>query len=101
MSKLFDLTLAAMQRVDTAPPPEPIPSPSPEHESASELRKMRLSTLQDMRPVINQEKVQFVLDKLPIRGAAWAREFMDRVEGFDAWPKYVRQFVETAEQEAA
>jgi hypothetical protein len=51
-------------------------------------------------PVINQDKIRFVLDKLKVRGPGWAREFVDRVEGFDVWPQHVQAAVQAAEREA-
>lgn len=51
-------------------------------------------------PVINQDTIRFVLDKLNVRGPTWAREFMDRVEGFDQWPQHVQAAVQAAEREA-
>jgi phage/plasmid-associated DNA primase len=51
-------------------------------------------------PVINRDKIRFVLDKLKVRGPTWAREFMDRVEGFEKWPPHVQAAVQAAEREA-
>jgi hypothetical protein len=51
-------------------------------------------------PYITSEKITFVLEKIPVRGSAWAREFMDRVEGFDRWPQRVQAAVQAAEREA-
>ena len=51
-------------------------------------------------PAINQDQIRFVLDKLMLRGPTWAREFMDRVEGFDRWPQHVQAVVQAAEREA-
>jgi hypothetical protein len=55
--------------------------------------RVRLSTVQDLIPRITPEKIEFVLDQLPKRGPAWAREYMDRIEGFAHWPKRVQQKV--------
>ncbi len=42
------------------------------------------------RPQVNPEKIRFVLDQLPKRGALWARGYLDRVEGPDKWPAHIR-----------
>jgi hypothetical protein len=54
----------------------------------------------NLRPVINQDKIRFVVDKLTLRGPTWAREFMERVEGFEKWPQHVQAAVQAAEREA-
>jgi hypothetical protein len=48
----------------------------------------------------NQDQICFVLDTLMLRGPTWAREFMDRVEGFDLWPQHVQAAMQAAEREA-
>ena len=58
------------------------------------------SLTRNLRPVINQDKIRLVLDKLNVRGPTWAREFMDRVEGFAYWPQHVQAAVQAAEREA-
>jgi hypothetical protein len=50
-------------------------------------------------PVINQNKIHFVLDKFALRGPTWAREFMNRIEGFALWSQHV-QAVQAAERVA-
>jgi hypothetical protein len=51
-------------------------------------------------PVINGGQIRFVLRKLNGRGPTWARECMDRVEGFDCWLQHVQAAVQAAEREA-
>jgi hypothetical protein len=51
-------------------------------------------------PVINQDQIRVVLDTRTLRGSAWAREYMDRVEGFEKWPQHVQAAVQAAEREA-
>ena len=51
-------------------------------------------------PLIHQDTIRFVLRKLTLRGPTWARECMDRVEGFDRWPQQVQAAVQAAEREA-
>jgi hypothetical protein len=51
-------------------------------------------------PLINQDMIRLVLDMRALRGPTWAREFMDRVEGFDVWPQHVQAAVQAAEREA-
>jgi hypothetical protein len=63
------------------------------------VRKTHLTTKDEATPRINADKVNFVLDKLPTRGAAWARAYMGRVEGFEKWPHHVQSAVQEAEQE--
>jgi hypothetical protein len=48
----------------------------------------------------NYDKIRFVFRKLTLRGPTWAREFMNRVEGFDLWPHRVQAAVQAAEREA-
>jgi hypothetical protein len=48
---------------------------------------------------MNRDKIRFVLEKLPTRGATWARQYMDEVEGFDRWPAQVQLAVRRAEGE--
>ncbi len=50
-------------------------------------------------PRMNRDKIRFVLEKLPTRGATWARQYMDEVEGFDRWPAQVQLAVRRAEGE--
>jgi hypothetical protein len=63
------------------------------------VRKTHLTTKDEATPRINADKVRYVLDKLPIRGAAWARDYMGRVEGFEKWPHHLQKAVHAAEQE--
>jgi hypothetical protein len=51
-------------------------------------------------PVINQDQIRVVLDTRTLCGPSWAREFIDRVEGFDHWPQHVQAAVQAAEREA-
>ncbi len=77
------------------------PSPQQDDTQVQPAPKVRLSTLQDVTPRINKEKIDFVLDQLPKRGPVWARDYMERVEGFERWPRRVQQAVLDAEREAA
>ncbi len=43
-----------------------------------------------IRPEVNPEKIRFVLEQLPKRGALWAWDYLDRVEGPDKWPAHIR-----------
>ncbi len=46
-----------------------------------------------IRPEVNPEKIRFVLEELPKRGALWARGYLDRVEGPDKWPAHIRRAI--------
>lgn len=51
----------------------------------------------DIELVITKEKIAFVRDQLPRRGATWARAYMNKVAGFAKWPAYLRRAVEDLE----
>jgi len=59
-----------------------------------------VSTLDDIArtkdqlvPKVNADKVKFVEEQLPKRGADWAFEFMQSVESWEAWPPTIRRRV--------
>jgi putative DNA primase/helicase len=64
-------------------------------------RKLQLTTIAEVTPRINADKIKYVLEKLEIYGPVWARGYMDRVEGFDKWPQRIQDAVQVAEEPAA
>ncbi len=53
------------------------------------------------RYFVNQEKIDYVLNvKLHKDGPAKTRGYMERVQGWNAWPQHVRRAVERAERDA-
>ena len=64
------------------------------------IRMQEAPGVRGIMPLINQDTIRFVLDKLKLRGPMWARACMDRVEGFDRWPQHVQAAVQAAEREA-
>ncbi len=62
-------------------------------------RKDDTADVRGIMPVINQNKIHFVLDKFALRGPTWAREFMNRIEGFALWSQHL-QAVQAAERVA-
>jgi putative DNA primase/helicase len=81
------------QVVEPDPPPQTVPKAAP-----TTTRSHYISQADQLKPHLTKEKIDFVRDKLPMKGPAWARAYMtDTVEGYDAWPPWLRRRVEADE----
>ena len=60
-----------------------------------------LKAFETLGPRIKRDTIRFVLEKLPARGATWARQYMDEVEGFDRWLAHVQLAVSGVEVEGS